>query len=468
MGVPPVLETAGTARQRLAEWKIMRNILIAPLGALALLTGLWLAAEPGFLQAGSFLAVRALMMQYSGIVAIACMSVAMMLALRPRWPETWFGGLDKMYRLHKWLGITALAVAVFHWLWANGPKWATALGWYERPQRGPRPAPDGMVEQTLMQLRGPAESVGEWVFYGVVILIVLALVKQFPYRRFFKTHRILAAAYLALVFHAVVLTKLGYWTSPIGMVMLPLLAGGSWAAVVVLVRQVGAGRRVPGTITAIHAYSGVRSLEVEVAMPHGWPGHTAGQFAFVTVSAAEGAHPYTIASAWNDATRRLTFVIKELGDHTRDLRDTLRVGQSVVIEGPYGRFTFEDTQPNQVWVGAGIGITPFIARMKHLAAHPACPPQIIDLFHTTTDHDEQALVRLRADAAAAGVRLHILIGHRDGRLTGERIRTAVPRWREASTWFCGPALFGKTLRKDFGGLGVPVRQRFHQEVFAMR
>jgi predicted ferric reductase len=38
------------------------------------------------------------------------------------------------------------------------------------------------------------------------------------------------------------------------------------------------------------------------------------------------------------------------------------------VEGPYGCFDFEDGQPHQIWIGAGIGITPFVARMKQRAA----------------------------------------------------------------------------------------------------
>ncbi|MFV8096512.1 ferric reductase-like transmembrane domain-containing protein, partial [Enterobacter cloacae complex sp.6730737] len=84
--------------------------------------------------------------QYTGVIAMVAMSVAMMLALRPRWPERWMGGLDKMYRLHKWLGVTALVVAVVHWLWAQGPKWAVGRGLLERPVRGARPPIANPVE----------------------------------------------------------------------------------------------------------------------------------------------------------------------------------------------------------------------------------------------------------------------------------------------------------------------------------
>lgn len=104
------------------------------------------------------------MVQLSGILAIGCMSLAMILALRPRWPERWLGGLDKMYRLHKWLGIGGLVLAIAHWLWAQGPKWAVQLGWLERPCRGPRPVPESWLEQVFAGWRQVAEGVGEWAF----------------------------------------------------------------------------------------------------------------------------------------------------------------------------------------------------------------------------------------------------------------------------------------------------------------
>lgn len=450
----------------------MRNIKRAFWGLLALLSVLWLAAEPSVFQSSGFFALRAAMVQYSGTIAMGAMSVAMVLALRPRWPERWLGGLDKMYRLHKWLGIAALVVAVVHWLWAKGPKWAVGWGWLERPVRGDRPPLENPVEAFLASWRGTAEGVGEWAFYAAVLLIALALVKYFPYRLFFQTHRLLAIAYLVLVFHAVVLLDFGNWVSPLGVVMALLLAGGSYAAAVVLLRRVGAGRQAQGRIASLQYYPGVRALEAEIEVPQGWPGHRPGQFAFATSDRAEGAHPYTIASAWHDRDRRITFITKELGDHTSRLREKLQVGQEVRIEGPYGCFDFDNGEPQQIWIGGGIGITPFIAAMKHLAlerrADPELPAPAVDLFHTTADYDETALAKLAADGKAANIRLHVLVDTRDGRLTGDRIRAAVPEWRRASIWFCGPAGFGEALRRDFAAHGLPVAERFHQELFAMR
>ena len=454
----------------------MTNIKIALWGALALLTVLWLVAEQPTVDAAATVpALRNMMIQFSGVLAIGFMSLAMILATRPRWPERWLGGLDKMYRLHKWLGIGGLALAIAHWLWVQGFKWMIGFGWIARPERGAPPVVEEgagqSIEQTLMSFRGAAEGVGEWAFYAVVVLVAIALVRLIPYRFFYLTHRLLAIAYLVLVFHTAVLTTFGYWLTPLGAVMAVLLAYGSIAAVAVLFRRVGAGRTVDGTISGLHHYPELSVLEGQVDVPEGWPGHKPGQFAFVTSDSSEGAHPYTIASDWKPAEHRLTFIVKGLGDHTRRLREKLRIGTPVKVEGPYGVFTFDDDCPRQIWVGGGIGITPFIGRMKELADRGASDSpavQEVDLFHTTTDYSDEAIAKLAVDAKAANVRLHVLHDARDGRLSGDRIREAVPKWQEGSVWFCGPVGFGRALRRDLAAHGLPVNRRFHQELFEMR
>ena len=434
-------------------------------GLLLALTGLWLLADTLWPAQPGLFAMRRGWVQYSGVLAMAMMSVAMVLAVRPVWLERHLDGLDKMYRLHKWLGIGALVLAVLHWLWAKGAKWAVDWGWLQRPQRGPRAEFTGLGG-LLRGWRPAAEGLGEWAFYAAVVLIVLALIHRFPYRLFAKTHKLLAVAYLVLAFHSLVLMRFQYWTQPIGWVMALLVAAGTVSAVLVLAGRVGAARTAGATIEAMQPYPALNVLETTLKMDQRWRGHRPGQFAFVTSSRAEGAHPYTIASAWHPEERRITFITKALGDHTAALPQKLRLGQAVTVEGPYGCFTFDAPEPRQIWIGAGIGITPFIARMKALAQSGGAAGTV-DLFHPTVVEDPAALARLRADADAAGVRLHVLVDARDGLLSGERLRAAVPGWREASVWFCGPAGFGQALRADLVAHGLPA-QAFHQELFQMR
>lgn len=140
---------------------------------LVLLSLLWLWADPLTLEGGSFFAVRSIAVHYSGVLAMGVMSIAMILALRPVALEPLLGGMDKAYRLHKWLGIAGLSISGLHWLWAQGPKWAVGWGLLERPQRGPRPEQTVELFRFFQEQRGLAETIGEWAFYAFIVLAAI-------------------------------------------------------------------------------------------------------------------------------------------------------------------------------------------------------------------------------------------------------------------------------------------------------
>jgi predicted ferric reductase len=442
----------------------MKNIKLTYGLLITVLTVLWLVADTVVADPYQFFALRASLMNYTGIIGIGVMSVGMMLAIRPVRVEPFLGGLDKAYRLHKWLGVTGLVISIIHWGWAQIPRWMVGWGWLVKPARKPA------AEQTLAVLayfqsqRGLAEDIGEWAFYVLVVLVALALVKRFPYRYFFRTHRLLALVYLFLVFHSLVLMKFSYWGEIIAPLMAVLMAGGSVAAIVSLLRKVGYDRRAVGLIEELVLHPDNRVLKVAIALKGRWSGHQAGQFAFVTFDESEGPHPFTISSAWQ-GDGKMFFLIKGIGDYTSTLPATLKVGDLVKVEGPYGRFAFGGSQPRQIWVAGGIGITPFIARLQALASTP--DGKSIDLFYSTSAPDEGFISRLTLRAEQAHVRLHVIVASRDGRLTAERICRQVPDWQSASLWFCGPAGFGQSLRQDFVARGLSPDE-FHQELFDMR
>ncbi|MBS0329455.1 MAG: ferric reductase-like transmembrane domain-containing protein, partial [Proteobacteria bacterium] len=195
----------------------MKNIKLGFWVLLLALTALWLLADTWVPDPFTYFSLRTVLMQYTGVIGIGVMSVAMLLATRPTWLEPPLGGLDKMYRLHKWLGIIGLVFSCIHWWWAQGTKWMVGWGWLSRPARKSAAGPMlGPAESWLRSQRGLAESLGEWAFYATVVLIVLALVRRFPYHLFTKTHKWLAVVYLILVYHSIVLLKFAYWSQPVG------------------------------------------------------------------------------------------------------------------------------------------------------------------------------------------------------------------------------------------------------------
>ena len=157
---------------------------------LLLSTAWWLSDPTDAASLTHVFAWRAVLLQYTGVLAIGVMALALVLAVRPVVFEPWLGGLDKMYRLHKWLGITALGASLAHWLLAVVPSYLVGLGWIRRQAvsasllRTDLPALE-WLQQALRGQRGMAVVVGEWAFYLAVLMMLLALVRTFPYRYFF-------------------------------------------------------------------------------------------------------------------------------------------------------------------------------------------------------------------------------------------------------------------------------------------
>ena len=442
----------------------VKHIKLSFWGFLVGLALLWLLADLWLVMPSTFGSWRNALINFTGIMGLGVMSVALVLAVRPIVFEPFMGGLDKMYRLHKWLGISGLVFVTLHWLCKQAPGWLIDLGYMTRQAHERAPEPAAPLFKFLQSQRGLAEGLGEWAFYATVLLMALALVKWFPYRLFFKTHRLLAVTYLILVVHAVVLMKFSYWGQVIGPVMALLMLGGSVSAVVVLLRRVGLSRRVVGVVERISYHKEVRVLEVAVRVKGRWVGHESGQFVFVTFDSREGAHPFTISSAWS-GDGRLVFLIKELGDYTKVLPISLKAGDPVKVEGPYGQFNFNSACVRQIWVGGGIGITPFVARLEALKAKPIDKP--IDLFYATASPYHLAIRKLRRLASEAGVTLHVLEEAKDGKLTAQRICELVPDWHSGDIWFCGPTGFGHALYTDFAARGLAYKD-FHDELFDMR
>ncbi len=445
----------------------MRSSRLATPLVLATLLVLWIGSNATVLSVTKLGALRGPGIQLTGLLAIGSACAAAMLSLRSRLPERVFGGLDKLYRSHRGFGIAALVLALAHWTLIEAPGWFGSTGAAE-PQREHRTAPAVTgLQHVLQSQRGLATSIGNWGFYPLIALIVIALVSRIPYRAFYLTHRLIAAVLLLLAFHSVVLFNFVQWLTPIGVVLALLLAGGVASALISLGGRIGARRSATGVVTSLKHSPELRVLQSELEMSRDWPGHAAGQFAFVHGGRWEGQHPFTIASAWNPADRKVTFVTKELGDFTSTLSERAKIGAVAQVEGPYGAFTFKDKCPMQIWIAGGVRVTPFIARLRQRQSEPGVDPHQVHLFYTTESGHEEGIAQLASLAEAAGIAFTFLHTPRHGFLTGEQVRTHVPEWRRASIWFCGPAAFGDAIRSDFIGLGMK-SSRLHQETFAWR
>jgi predicted ferric reductase len=404
-------------------------------------------------------------MSLTGLWSITLMSLAMILSTRPAWLEAPLGGLDRVYRLHKWAGILAVGTAATHWLVEMSDDVLKAL--IGREGRLPKEKYAGLLEA----LRKLAEDMGEWAIYVVLAMLALTLWKRIPYRTWRHLHRVMPAFYLMLSFHATMLAPRDYWLQPVGVMLALLLTGGIIASVMSLTGRIGRHRRVAGTIETVAggAADVTEVTEITCRLDSGWQGHRAGQFAFITFDHREGAHPFTIASA-DRGDRTVTFQIKALGDYTRGLAQRLKAGQPVQVEGPYGHFDLAHHNPRarQIWIAGGIGVTPFLAWLESMQGQPDKAPAA-ELHYCTRDRDRDGFVpRLEALCAALpSVRLQVHGALRGEVLTADAIQVAQGGAKRAEVWFCGPQGLADSLKEGLNRLWGK-RLRFHQEAFEMR
>ena len=393
----------------------------------------------------------------SGLLSIALMSLAMLLATRPAWLEAPLGGMDRVYRTHKWAGILSIAFAAAHWLIEMSSDLVkSAIG---RAGRLPKEKFSGLLEV----LRDLAEDMGEWAIYAVLLMLAITLWKKFPYRAWRFVHRAMPVLYLMLALHAALLAPVDYWTQPAGALLAVLLAAGVYGAGRSLLGGIGRARDTAGTIVAVEQPA-PDVTTVRCRLDAAWRGHRPGQFAFVSFDDSEGAHPFTIASA-DRGDRVISFQIKALGDYTGRLATQLQPGQAVRVQGPYGRFDIARCNPlaRQIWIAGGIGVTPFLAWLEALQADPGKAPTA-DLHYCTRDQRKDAFVpRLQALCATLpGIRLHIHGARQGGALHAAALGEA----NNAEVWFCGPGGLADALRKGWHAMGS--KPRFHQEAFEMR
>ncbi len=240
-----------------------------------------------------------------GAAAVVAMSQTLILAARPRLLEPVFGGLDRMYRVHKWLGISALVLMILH-------------DQFE---------PD--FERTVREtgLGDFASDAGEFAFNALLALIAISWFRrlpfvrlEIPYQLWRFSHRFMGVLFAIVVFHQFFVdlpTGVDPWLSVL-LNMFGIAGLIAWVHTVFIAPHL---LRRAFTVSGISRHGEITAVTLT---PKGramrW---RPGQFAFVRAPGAglSEPHPFTIASASRpDGT--LTLYIRALGGWTRRLPGT--------------------------------------------------------------------------------------------------------------------------------------------------
>jgi nitric oxide dioxygenase len=205
------------------------------------------------------------------------------------------------------------------------------------------------------------------------------------------------------------------------------------------------------------------------------PLYIPGQYISVYVTFSDGQRQprqYSLSDAPGKNSLSITVKKEQLTGTAADksvsnwLHDHLNVGDTLDISHPYGEFAIQagHDQPI-VMLAAGVGITPMISALNHLAK--VSPQQTVHLLYAVRSQEEYLH---RADIEQALACMPQLIfklytgqaADAPGRLTIADIPPAV--LSQAEIYLCGPTAFMQAQKQRLVESGVAVA-KIHKEVF---
>ncbi len=257
-----------------------------------------------------------------------------------------FGGLESIYFWHRWLAILLVGLIFVHQTSANN---------------------DGLIVlQRYLIFPIELDELGELARNGLILLVMLALfAKWMKYEHFKYLHRFMIVPYLIGLYHGFAYSWVDLFSFDylsIWMIFTSLLGIISSLYMLLFYKHIALSNL--GVISEKNYLNGqVMDLKVKMMKPYRFK---PGQFAFIRIQdkkIKKQIHPFSISGSDES---HVYFTIKTLGDYTKQLYDLLAIPSVVTISRSFGHMTFSDNKHPQVWIGGGVGITPFIGKLRSL------------------------------------------------------------------------------------------------------
>lgn len=422
---------------------IVASILLLPAALALWLYPFGLAATGDWLLAAG---------RFAGILGLAALLVDACLSTRLPGFDTWFGGLTRLWRVHHYIGAASFVLLMLHPL---------LLAWSALPVS--TGAAVGLLFPDLAQL-------WTWVGWLALACMMVFLAPSFKffgpprYQRWKRLHLLAGAALVLALLHAVPLSRAlpSAWGWSVWGV-LGLAAVGAFAYRALFSRRFARLRYRVSQVVPLA--DGVVELTLH---PQGRPlVYRAGQFVYFAHLdrrlgiAYNEQHPFTLSSAPQETALRIG--VKDFGDMSNALQ-RIGLGAEVTVEGPYGDlFPPELDRRPQLWLGGGIGITPFIGRARALV-HEKDPATRADLVYCAENLSRSYYLDELLELAVRIPRLavHSHLFERDGPLSTTFLDDACPDWRKREIFLCGPPGMLKHCRRLLRAAGI---RRLHIEEF---
>lgn len=381
-----------------------------------------------------------------GGIAFLLMTCSVMLATRLEVFEEMFGGLDRMYQVHRVAGTFTAVFALVHFFII------------------PKELPAGV--DPIANSTFPSAQIGMAAMVLLVIGLFVALNRKISYSRWRNPHKVMAVVYILVIGHF--MNAPGIFFERFSASGILLILAALVGTVALIYTMFGMNKRTAThyTIEAVNALE--RATEVVLKPVGDMLTFKPGQFAFVEIQGKGWSepHPFTISSAPGED--RLRFTMKVLGDWTRKVREELQPGGEVVVRGPYGRFDASKADgKKQVWIAGGIGLTPFLSKLRAMDAND---DRDIHFAYAARNKEEAIfLEELRTIAAERDNLTLYYFFSEDGDFA--RVDAAKERLPGALTdyeyFICGPKPMVEGLMKDLKKEGVK-RKAMHVEAFEFR
>lgn len=381
--------------------------------------------------------------QITGLLASGTGLAGLYLVARPRALEQRYG-IDRLFIWHRVLG-ESMAVLVGVHIVASVVSWQADLGWWPAVQELTGGAPDTATA-----------AVGA----GLVLLVTLSSLRtvrrRLAYETWYFLHLTAYVGFALAFFHQLSLgTDVGTGLPRTLWIGLHLAIGaglivGRW------------GRLARAAASPLEVVERVPLNEDTVALRLGGPNlrsvkADAGQFFVLRPLRARlwwQGHPFSLSDA--PSTDGLRFTIKARGDASAEML-RLRPGTKVVVEGPYGAHTPDELLGSKVLlIAGGVGIAPVRSLLERLNEDS----EPIVLVRARDDRDLVHLDEIRALAARANGRVHVLVGPsaklavRDP-FAADQLRRVAPDLHERRTLLCGPERLLHAARAGLRAAGVP-------------